>query len=104
METVLKETFQTFTIINGSDSDFNELMRMVEKYHSHKDVIIYLQRNNRCLQYFRLVEKVYNVKKIQIIIINEEDVYYYQTTDENNNFYTIVNDVRERIESKIDDR
>ena len=97
MDATLQETFPAFTIINGSNSDFNQIIKLAEKCQSQRDIIVYLQRNDICIQYFRLVEKVYNVKKIQIIIINDENVYYYQNKNEIIDYHSIVNDVRERI-------
>ena len=97
MDATLQETFPTFTVINGSNLDFNQIIKIAEKCQSQRDIIVYLQRNDICIQYFRLVEKVYNVKKIQIIIINDENVYYYQNKNETIDYHSIVNDVRERI-------
>jgi hypothetical protein len=100
MDIALQEIFPEFTVINGSDSDFNQIIKFAEKCQSHKDIIVYLQRNNICIQYFRLVEKVYNVKRIQIIIINNEDIYYYQNMNETIDYHFIANDVKEQIENK----
>ena len=97
MDAALQETFPSFTIINGSNSDFNQIIKIAEICQSQRDIIVYLQRNDICIQYFRLVEKVYNVKKIQIIIINDKNVYYYQNKNETIDYHSIVNDVRERI-------
>lgn len=97
MDATLQETFPTFTIINGYNSDFNQIIKIAEICQSQRDIIVYLQRNDICIQYFRLVEKVYNVKKIQIIIINDENVYYYQNKNDIIDYHSIVNDVRERI-------
>ena len=102
MDTALQEIFPKFTVIDGSGLNFNQIIKFAEKCHSQKDIIVHLQRNDICIQYFRLVEKVYNVKKIQIIIINDEDVYYYQNRNEKIDYHFIANDVRERIENKLD--
>lgn len=98
MDIELSLLFPTFEIIDGSNSDLDTIINIVEKCHDKQ--FVYLQRNEICIQYFRIVEKVYNIKKIQIIIINGENVYYYPIIpdlEESGYFKFIANDVRERI-------
>jgi len=75
MENELRILFPTFDIIDASNLDIDRIINIVEKCHDTQ--FVYLRRNEICIQYFRIVEKVYNFKKIQLIIINGENVYYY---------------------------
>jgi hypothetical protein len=98
MDIELRLLFPTFEIIDCSNSDLDTIIDIVEKCHDKQ--FVYLQRNEICIQYFRIVEKVYNIKKIQIIIINGENVYYYPIIphlEESDYFKYIANDVMKRI-------
>jgi hypothetical protein len=100
MDIELNTIFPTFHIVNCSNSNIDTIIGIVEKCHLDLNQIVYLQRNEICIQYFRIVEKVYNVKRIKIIIINGENVYYYPSInnmDETLYFKYIANDVREQI-------
>ena len=65
MENELRILFPTFDIIDGSNLDIDTIINIVEKCHDTQ--FVYLHRNEICIQYFRIVEKVYNIKKIQLI-------------------------------------
>jgi hypothetical protein len=98
MDIELRLLFPTFEIIDGSNSDIDTVINIVKKCHDKQ--LVYLRRNEICIQYFRIVEKVYNTKKIQIIIINGENVYYYpiiNELDDTDYYKFIANNVMERI-------
>jgi len=104
MENELRLLFPTFEIMDGSNSNLDTIISIVEKCHDKQ--IVYLHRTEICNQYFRIVEKVYNFKKIQLIIINGENVYYYpiiNDLDDSDYFKYIANDVMDRINKTISD-
>jgi hypothetical protein len=104
MDIELSLLFPTFEIIDSSNSNLDTIINIVEKCHDKQ--FIYLQRTEICNQYFRIVEKVYNIKKIQLIIINGENVYYYpiiSDLEESAYFKFIANDVMERINNIMND-
>jgi hypothetical protein len=104
MDIELSLLFPTFEIIDGSNSDLDTIINIVENCHDKQ--FVYLQRTEICNQYFRIVEKVYNIKKIQLIIINGENVYYYpiiSDLEKSDYFKFIANDVMERINKIICD-
>ena len=98
MDIELGLLFPTHEIINGSNLNLDAILNIAANGHATQ--IIYLYRNEICIQYFRIVEKVYNVKKIQVIIINSENVYYYpqiNDLEETEYFKFIANDVMEQL-------
>lgn len=100
MNTELNLLFPEFYIMDYSQSNFDTIIDIVEKCKTNAKQIVYLQRNDICNQYFRIVEKVYRVKNIKIIIINCENVYYYPSIndmDQTLYFKYIANDVGEKI-------
>jgi hypothetical protein len=100
MNTELNLLFPEFHIMDYSQSNFDTIIDIVEKCKTTTKQIIYLQRNDICNQYFRIVEKVYRVKNIKIIIINGENVYYYPSINDMDQilyFKYIANDIREKI-------
>jgi len=104
MENELRILFPTFDIIDASNLDIDRIINIVEKCHDTQ--FVYLRRNEICIQYFRIVEKVYNFKKIQLIIINGENVYYYpiiNDLDDSDYFKYIANNVMDRINKTISD-
>lgn len=100
MNTEMNMLFPEFDIMDCSQSNFDTIIDIVSKCQTNVKQIVYLQRNDICNQYFRIVEKVYRVKNIKIIIINGENVYYYPSINDMNQtlyFKYIANDIREKI-------
>ena len=98
MDNELRLLFPTFEIINGSNLDIDSIISIVKNCPDTQ--FVYLHRNDICVQYFRIVEKVYNIKKINLIIINGETVYHYPVMndlDETTYFKFIANNVMERM-------
>lgn len=101
MDIELNILFSGFQIINCSNSNLDTIIDIVKNCQLNINQIVHLQRNDTCIQYFRIVEKVYGVKNIKIIVINGENVYYYPSIIDMNEtlyFKYIANDLRERID------
>ena len=102
MDTELRSLFPTFDIVDCSNLNIDAIISIVKNCHNTQ--FVYLHRNDVCLQYFRIVEKVYNDKKIHLIIINGETIYYYpliNDLDETSYFKFIANNVMERMNKTI---
>ena len=82
MEETLKTQFPNFIINNASNRNSYELLKITELCHKIDKFLVFIKRNEKNEEYFKLTEELQNVEKINVIFLNKDDIYFYDVDDE----------------------
>jgi hypothetical protein len=84
MEQKIKNTLPNFNINNSSNRNFEELMRITELCHKINNILVFIKRNKKNNDYFKMIETTQNTKEINLIFLNKDDIYHYYIENNNN--------------------
>ena len=77
MEQILKTHLPNFNINNSSNRNIDELLRIIALCHKIDKLLVFIERNEKNNDYFKITEITQNTKKINLIFLNKDDIYYY---------------------------
>lgn len=84
MEQKLKTALPNFNINNSSNRNFDELIRITKLCHKVDKIIVFIERNEKTEEYFKMTETKQNCKEINLIFLNKDDIYHYYIEDNTN--------------------
>jgi hypothetical protein len=90
MEQKLKNILPNFNINNSSNRNIDELMKITALCHEIDKLLVFIERNEKNTDYFKITEITQNTKEINLIFLNKDDIYYYYIENNNNLDVTIM--------------
>ena len=84
MEQKIKNALPNFNINNSSNRSFEELMKIIGLCHKLDTILVFIERNEKNDNYFKMIETTQNSKEINLIFLNRDDIYHYYIENNNN--------------------